>query len=317
MDNNFKNKYLKYKQKYNSLKEQNKNNINVLQNTFNSIKNKYQMKYQIGGVLGVHINTIPNNGSTDVNNSLQCIWISIKDYLNYHRGEIRTVRALKELVGLPATTDNIQYDDANVQLRRGLELLCELLDISIHFIGTSRDGTIIPFNLENNRMIAHHFINRGNPNILYIAAFGDHFELIIKGPSNYVLARHLNSTIGILPVNIYQPKVLIKKKFISPSTITDINELQLLTAITDLIEIQQRIDFFKEGLNELNKVGTTLLAILKNIKQANISFGSISKINEDEYVKLNLENIREIGDREKEIKELEQHAASLKLIINY
>ena len=313
MDNNFKNKYLKYKQKYYSLKEQNKNNINVLQNTFNSIKKKYNMKYQIGGVIGI-INTISNTGSTDISNSQQCIWISIMDYLNYHRGEIRTVRALKDLVGLPANTDRTQYDDTNVQLRRGLEFLCELLDISIHFIGINQAGQIIPFNLENNRMISHHIINGASPNILYIAAFGSHFEPIIKGPSNYVLARHSNST--ILPAQpVYQPKVSIKKKFVSLSSITDINELQLSIAITDLIEIQQRIDFFKQVLNELNEIGIKLSAILANITEANKSFG-IAKINATSYIKLNIDNLREIEERTDEIKKLEGEAASLKFFID-
>jgi hypothetical protein len=312
MDNNFKNKYFKYKQKYYSLKEQNKNNINVLQNTFNSIKNKYYMKYQKGGVIGI-INTIPNNGS-DGTNSQQCIWISIRDYLNYHRGEIRTVRILKELVGLPATTDTTQYDDANVQLRRGLELLCELLDISIHFIGTRSNGNIIPFNLENNRMVSHHIINRGNPNILYIAAFGSHFEPIIKGPSNYVLTLDASSSFNTAQP-VYQPKVLIKKTFVTPSTITDINELQLSDAISRLNEIQLQIDFFKEGLNELEEVAIKLAAILKNIKQANLIFGT-AKINAESYIKLNIENIREIGERTIEIKNLEQEANDLKTSIS-
>lgn len=318
MDNNFKNKYLKYKQKYYSLKEQNKNNINVLQNTFNSIKNKYQMKYnikyQIGGVNGIDINTIPNNGSTDANTHQQCIWISIRDYLNYHRGIITTVRILKDSVGLPATTDTTQYDDENVQLRRGLELLCELLDISIHFIGTNHHGNIIPFNLENNRMVSHHIINRRSTNILYIAAFGSHFELIIKGPSNYVLTLDARSSFN--PAQpVYQPKVFIKTTFVSIDKIPE-SDQQLSNAISRLNEIQLQINFFKQGLNELEEVGIKLSEILKNISKANSIFVKDAKIDATVYIKLNIENIREIGERTIEIKNLEQEAKDLKMIIH-
>jgi hypothetical protein len=273
------------------------------------------MKYQIGGVIG-NIETISNNGSTDPKTHQQCIWISIRDYLNYHRGEIRTVRTLKELVGLPANTDNIQYDDANVQLRRGLEFLCELLEISIHFIGTNQHGNIIPFNLENNRMVSHHIINRACPNILYIAAFGSHFEPIIKGPSNYVLARHPNSTIQ--PAQpLYQPKVSIKKIYVDPtlSTLTK-PEQQLSAAIIQLNEIQLQIDFFKQGLHELEEVGLKLSEILKNISKANLIFVKAAKIDASSYIKLNIENIREIGERTIEINNLEQEANNLKTSIH-
>jgi hypothetical protein len=109
MNNLYKDKYLKYRNKYLTL------------------KNNY--KNQIGGNKFL---SIPNGGGEGGNLSLQCIWISIRDYLNYHRGEkFITAAALKRSVNIKPETDRTEYDDLNSQLRDGLIRLATQLRISL------------------------------------------------------------------------------------------------------------------------------------------------------------------------------------------
>ncbi len=219
MNNNYYKKYLIYKNKYLSLKG------------------------------GTRFTSIPNNGNgNEPRLGNQCMWISIRDYLNYHRGIITTATALKRSIGLGPPTDLIEFDAENKQLYDSLVELTKRLNISLLFIITRTDGSIAPYCLnENGTMNPFRTINGGTGNNVYIASYGRHFELIINS-SYYQLERHPNSTIqtGVT----YRPKVQIDNIYTSPSNVPE-NKKDLAKALVDNTELQQNIDYFRQEINKM------------------------------------------------------------------
>jgi hypothetical protein len=209
---------------------------------------KYRLKYiklkeQIGGAKFV---SIPNNGSRRAEPylGLQCLWISIRDFIDYHRGISTTVRELKRRLGLGPETDRTEFDEYNPMLASGLERLCRGLQITLNFIYVRSNGIIAPFCLdEQNRMTPAKTINPGARETLYIATFGRHFELIVNGP-NYVLPRHANSSIPEIRQQYYQPKVNIREQYVNPETLQNYNQRHLATYKMKIIENEQNIMFF-------------------------------------------------------------------------
>jgi hypothetical protein len=279
----YKKKYLKYYAKYLNLK-----------------------KLQTGGMNFI---SISNNGGGEPGISSQCIWISIRDYLNYHKGIKNTVIVLKRSIGLGPETDHMEYNNDNALFRGALLRLCQQLNITLCFIYTSH-GKIAPYCINNNNMKPFYQINIGTGNNVYIASYGAHFELIIQSP-NYNLERHQNANIqGAL----YQPKIQIHNNFVSPSQVSP-QEQQLIKASIELVEITQTIDFFREELRrvrndiEENKEG------ISNIMSINLK-PEETEILLDGYIKtLEASNItaQKIIRR---IEDLNQEKQSYELIIN-
>ena len=191
--------------------------------------------------------SVPNGGGGEPGISSQCMWICIKDYLNYHRGQITTVIQLKKQVGLGPETNHMEYNHDNLKLRDALTRLCQQLNISVCFIYTRRDGTIAPYCLENDRMKPFAVINGGTGNNVFVATFGGHFELIIQGP-NYNLQRHQNATIR---GSSYEPKVQINNNFVNPSQVSSLRDKEIAQASIKLVEITQNIDYFREELRRV------------------------------------------------------------------
>lgn len=282
----YKTKYLKYRTKYLNLK-----------------------KMQIGGVRFI---SIENNGSGNEPGLIsQCIWISIRDYLNYHRGIIRTVVDLKRSVGLGPETDHTEYDNDNQLLRNALLRLSRQLNITLHFFYTSHEGFIHPNSVRDNNMRPFHIVNNGTGNNVYIASFGGHFELIIQGP-NYNLPRHQNATIHGA---VYQPKVQLHNVFINPSQVTSPDDQQIVQASINLVEVTQNIDYFKEELKRLQIIINQNEEGIDNImnldldpqeKEALIS-GYLAVIDFNKSI---------IDKLKSKIENLNQEKQSLELIIN-
>jgi hypothetical protein len=228
MESNYKNKYLKYKYLY--LKKKN----------------------QIGGT---RFRSIPNNGSRLLEPylGLQCIWISIRDFIDYNRGINTTVRELKRLLGLGQETDRIEFDEYNQILRDAFERLCIGLNITVCFVYTRTDGSIAPYCLnEDGSMKPFRTINPGQRDVLYLATFGRHFELIVNA-SNYVLPRHHNSTIPLIGQEMYQPKIKIHDTYVSPYQVSSQREKQIAQANINLVETVQNIEYFESQLRQIQK----------------------------------------------------------------
>jgi hypothetical protein len=233
----YKEKYLIYKNKYLNLK-----------------------KKQIGGAPFL---SVPNNGSDGSGISLQCIWISIRDYLNYFHGIKISVANLKRIVDLDPDTDQIEYDDDTQPiLRAGLERLAALiLNVRICFIRVNHNGTIAPISLnEDGTMNPNNdrIINPGGIETIYIATFGRHFELIVEGP-NYNLPRNSKSTIHAAA--IYQPKINIHKTYVAK---LDIKDEQIIAASIQLFEL---IDQIESSEIELKHLKSSIDNHRENIKK--------------------------------------------------
>ncbi len=283
----YKNKYLIYKQKYLSLKKQ-----------------------LVGGTRFL---SIPNGGGGEPGIANQCIWISIRDYLNYHRGMVTTVIGLKRQIGLGPETDTIEYDDYNQVLRNALERLAVSLRITLCFIYTRHDGTIAPYCLnQDGTMKPFRIINRGTGNNVYIATFGRHFELIVDGP-NYQLERHRNSTIR--EVNPYQPKVRVKNNYVVPTQVSDYEERQIVQASINLVETNQNIDYFENQLKDIRKVINDNQEGLRNIKSIDLDIEEKAMLISS-YEQMIKDGNYTIDTIRSKLELLRQEQATLELIIN-
>ncbi len=212
---------------------------------------KYRIKYfnliinnQLGGA---RFQSIPNSGSiAGERMGLQCIWISIKDYLRYHRGIERSVRDLKQSVGLGPETDYTEFNEDVPGMAEALENLCIQLDIKLNFIYTNSKGEIAPYCLDSNgNMLPFRIINSNSTNIVYIATFGRHFELIINGP-NYELTKYHTSRAPVVTPQQYTPKVVLCGEYIEIKEQTEINKHKIR-----LVEISQNIEYFKKEIENL------------------------------------------------------------------
>lgn len=275
-------------------------------------KKKYLMlkKRQMGGTFFL---SISNSGGDGSGISQQCIWISIRDYLNYHRGEITTVAELKRYIaGLGPETDQLEYDDDNVILRDGLVRLAEILGLTLYFIYTRHDGSIVPYCLnEDGSMNPARIINPGANEIVYIATFGRHFELIVQGP-HYELQRNPNSTIRVEA--IYEPKVNIHKTYVAKKDIRD-EDQQIVQASINLVELMQNIEFFE---NELKRIELDIVQNQKELK--NIYAYDIDDMSKALFAS-NIEHIikdnsKHTSDLKKQLVKLREEQLSLEEIIN-
>jgi hypothetical protein len=233
-------------------------------------KNKYlELKKKIKQTGGTFFISIPNGGGQPgVSMSSQCIWICIKDYLNYHRGIITTVRELKSQVGLGPETDHQEYNHEDYRSRTALIRLCEIYDITLHFIFTNHDGTIRRESLdEYGEMRPFESINRGTQNNLYVASYGAHFELIIFAP-NYALERHQRATIQ---GQEYHPKVLINNEFIEPSRAHNDEERQKIAAMMELVDTTQLISILEEDLRRIESEIEYNRRSIKNLKNSTLT----------------------------------------------
>jgi hypothetical protein len=220
---------------------------------------KYRMKYldliinnQIGGA---NFKSIRNSGGiSGIRMASQCIWISIKDYLRYHRNIETSVRDLKQSVGLGPDTDYNDYDDANPQQSKILETLCRQLDIRLNFLMIGIDGNIIPHCLQNGNVHPYRIKNISSRNDVYIASFGHHFELIIEAPG-YTLPKYgAPSAPPTIEPTTYKPKVEICGIYVEQKKVESKPELKNIAEHKiKLIEISQRIEILQIEIKDINE----------------------------------------------------------------
>jgi hypothetical protein len=305
--------------KYQTKKTQ---SLKVRQSKFNKIKGKKTHKKSVKQHGGVNpgIMTISNNGSDGKSNlSLQCMWISIRDYLLYHRGETHhTVRTLKASVNLDPLTDRMEFDDGNPLFIRAIEALCKILCIRIVIIYIHHDGTIDNFSFANNQIEQTLVYNQagicnqgGAAEDVYIASFGRHFELITEVPGHYILqqvpvaqvvpvaAPALNKSnpfFSLVAPAHSKPKVVIHNVYVNIDELQTKSDIEIAKLRIKLVEITQNIDYYKSYLEEITmKIKNQLPSIqeLEAIKDLNNSNKKpIKKIYLTDLNKLKAEYIR-------------------------
>ncbi len=265
---------------------------------------------QNGGV-NPGIITISNNGTGgEPGLSQQCIWISIRDYLRYHRGETHhTVRSLKASVGLDPNTDTMEFDNNNRMLQNGLEQLCRQLCIRGVIIFIERGGIISNFSFDNrnNRIVQTLVYNQdgvcvqGGPRVaedVYIASFGRHFEVITEIPGHYILQHAvLPQQPQILPSQS-KPKVLIHNVYVNINGLQTDSDKKIADLRIKMAEKTQYIDYYTNEFEENAKEIKKELASIESLKLTsnNVLHKKAKNIIENEYStkinKLNDQNFK-------------------------
>ena len=187
--------------------------------------------------------TIHNSGEIieqGIRMTNQCLWISIRDYLRYCRGQEWSVIDIKMIGGLAAESDYEMFDWENRIYRDALERITQALNIRINFFlvdNTGRhhrelylDGYPIPMHMVNDDIPGTDLVN--------IAFYGAHFEFIIEGNGIrpcHNINPHVRENIGEFRPNltVINPDLQgeIKDEFTDVyKQITDnINQIEILT----------------------------------------------------------------------------------------
>jgi hypothetical protein len=187
----YKNKYLKYKNKYLELK--------------NKLSGGASSSVIPPNTIAVDIYTIPNSGNVFTAEGKQyrnqCMWISIRDYLNYtnFRGrsnytvdEIRLIASKNNEFTINTVTEDVNLEPSETeQAKLGVDLnpettiqsainrVANYFDLCITIYSLKRDGT----GYDSPHILA----GDKNSNRVYILATGRHFELITKINDNQLL----------------------------------------------------------------------------------------------------------------------------------
>ena len=161
------------------------------------------------------------------------------------------------------------------------------------------------------RPIGERIINPGANEIIYIATFGRHFELIVQGP-HYELSRDPDSTIH--GVEMYEPKVNIHNTYIAESDIRD-EDPQIVQANINLVELVQNIRFFESELKNVE------LNIAENEKELKYIYAS----NIDDVLKamrissiepMIIENSRSAEKLRRMLSKMQEERLTLESIVN-
>lgn len=306
--------------------------LKVRQSKFNKIKEKKTHKKSIKQHGGVNpkIITIRNNGTDGKSTlSLQCMWISIRDYLLYHRGETHhTVRTLKASVNLDSRTDRMEFDDGNPLFLRALEALCKILCIRIVIIYIQHDGTIDNFSF--NRQIVKTLVynqdgicNQGGgvAEDVYIASFGRHFELITEIPAHYILqqaqaAPELNKSnpfFALVAPAPSKPKVLIHNVYVNQDELLTDSDKKIGDLRIKLVQKTQNIDYFKSYLEEITIKIKKQLPSIPALEANN----DLKKSNKKTIKKIYLTDLNELKEEYIRVSKLIQDINNEKKILKY
>jgi len=280
-------KYLKYKKKY------------------------LKLKNQKGGV---KFRVIPNNGGvTEILNngnplqmSNQCMWISIRDYLINVLHIPISVSELKTIAGLDLeATAHIQFDleSKDFNFKEGIERVARMFNLNIKCYLVDSEGNSHPALIDDRgQLIPMHIINEFGTNIVSIAFYGGHFELIVDGPGITQPIQNLPPNIN---VEIEKPKIFDKKTqiYIDPSSTYD---KELMDLYINLIDSQQKIDINNKNIDANNKTikeFNKLFEIhLKEIEQNNGTLEFFMK----ELERINIRIKKKEEDNREELKNLSE-----------
>lgn len=212
-------------------------------------------------------NTIHNNGEIieqGIRMSNQCLWISLRDYLRYCRGQEWSVIDIKMIGGLGAESDYEMFDWENRLYRDALERITKVLNIRINFFLVDHTGRHHRELYLNGYPIPMHKINDDIPgaDVVNIAFYGAHFEFIIDGngihPCHDINPPPMNNIGQFKPnLTVINPGLEgeIKDEFIS--IYKEINDnIIKIEILTKQIEknIQTRLQLKKDGQDIVNSV---------------------------------------------------------------
>ena len=249
-------KYLKYKKKYLQLK-------------------RLHLK-QSGGA---RFSVIPNTGLED-GMSNQCMWISIRDYLVHYLGMKISVRGVRKMAGLDATTEHQMFDWETPKFRQALELIAHKFNLQLHFYSVDHNG-------EPNSVLYHdpetrqfpmpmHIVNEHGLRLVNIAFYGAHFQLITGGNNVHVPRRLTKEILHTKPI----------------TTITfsgnEIVEGELKKYLDAIIDANQSIKVYEKEIAKLRNEIANIKRNLETSKSSDVHKEIVS-ISEREIAQINTE----------------------------
>jgi hypothetical protein len=187
MEELYKKKYLKYKNKYLTLVNQKGGTVCPLCTFKNKLSDTTCVMCGASLIkknpFGSTVMTIHNNGrekEKDYTNS--CMWISILDYIRHIRGNKSvTLKALRQLADSDLPEDkNAEFDNKNKRYTDGLLNICLVYNIQLRIYSRNSRGKLI---LSDVYPPPGSSLALQNPDIVNIMSFGRHFELITTDES--------------------------------------------------------------------------------------------------------------------------------------
>jgi hypothetical protein len=254
-------------------------------------KNKYlQLKNQLGGFLkvGTKVKTRRNTGQMEGMEN-QCFWISILNFLNSNDHPNLSLREFRHSIGLNRDTERTMFDSFNNDFRNAAIRAAEIYNLTITAYTVTSSGKI--------SWVADTFGN--GPNIVDIVMFGqNHFELIIEDGGDFVPAIIFKNELKKIDEIEYNIDENMKQKYL------------------ELNETINNLNFYKDELKKNIKKGQKIKdkeikAIESSSEYSDEEKQFFLKIEQTNYIKLKNQN--ELF--KKQIKELEDNIASIKLII--
>lgn len=128
--------------------------------------------------------TVPNNGEALSSKSTvmynQCLWISIKDYLETIDIEV-PVDEIRKIAGLTHHTQRSLWDEDKPWAIPALQKVCDEFELKIeiyHLIEDEEDLLIDPIWIINDKPRPRFVLGEGK-NQVQIANYNEHFELLV------------------------------------------------------------------------------------------------------------------------------------------
>jgi hypothetical protein len=328
---NYQKKYLKYKNKYLELQSNSKylnlfsriENDKIILNTEN--KNKFlNLRKQIDNLNiqkgGYKFQVISNNGGVSengINMGNQCMWISIRDYLRYFKNIHTTVTELKTIARL--NIDATKYEQFDLDSRKfnfkdGIDFVAKHHNLRIEAFLIDSYGNSHPHLVDDFGMpIPMHIVNETGKNLVKIAFYGGHFELIVDG--------YTQPPPHIKPVAT-QPYIYNKTEnlYIKPDLSDESDIMQiLLIDLNNLLEILKMNEKFIQNNTDSiiyfnQQIKTNQAEIMMNLKsqEMNVELGE-QKEEYHKFLKSNMINLSEENNEHK-MRILSLHEDNKKII---
>jgi len=309
---NYFKKYIKYKKKYFGL-------IKIIGGSFD-------LPQDLNGIFNRLI-TVHNTGSIPGGRYFnQCIFISIRDYLNRNGHPDLTLEELRYQAGLAGIMETQEWDQDKEIHVLALRNLSEIYDLDINIWNIGSNGLLDTRYLiaNNSILIPRYREGDGRRNVINIASYGRHFELIIGGGIFETAAN-----LGEFPNNDnkigeYQAYVLKDNEYVKLDSLSFIDRLEedtkneidslhkiKLMIIEDITNDEEQkvlkdkktdtLDEkdFSDFLSGLNK------AIESQVKSFDMKIKVLNKIIQKiQILKRIQKRIKNINDKEKDDKEL-------------
>lgn len=269
----YKKKYFKYKKKYLELKQ----------------------KKLVGG--NCKFNVVPNSGYADGMTN-QCLWISIRDYINIFLQIPITLIELRQHAELESDTEHSMFDNDDIKFITAINKIAVLYNLTINFYLIDNNGDIITKpDINGNPQT---FMKYGNgKHIVNITSFGMyHFQLILDGCGLPEISPEVMNYINnnnILP-KIIKSKIFYKNEFIDidnnfvdhPKDLNDILIENKITNIKNQIKLHETSkQIYNETIELLNDKITQEIHELKKIE--NLSDNEKNIIMSDQIENTNYE----------------------------